>query len=103
MIVMALDAPPMPRGTTLPEVNGRGLVSQQTPLQHGEQVFATFCSACHGAQGENGVAKSSKTTMDALVAFIKNPTGAMPKLHPDPLDDREVSAVATYVRTLQRP
>jgi alcohol dehydrogenase (cytochrome c) len=102
MIVMALDAQPGARRDTLPEVNGRGLVAEQTPLEHGEQVFANFCSACHGAKGENGVAASSKTTVEALVAFIRNPTGAMPRLHPDPLDDREVLAVATYVRTLQR-
>ena len=30
-----------------------------------------------------------------------NPTGAMPKLHPTPLDDDEVTAVATYALTLQ--
>jgi mono/diheme cytochrome c family protein len=102
-IVMALDAPDAPQRDTLPEVNGRGLVSEQTPLQHGEQVFANFRSACHGAKGENGVAKSSRNSMEALVAFIRNPTGAMPRLHPDPLNDAEVNAVATYVRTLQRP
>jgi mono/diheme cytochrome c family protein len=49
----------------------------------------------------SGVAQSKKTTLDALVAFIMNPTGAMPRLHPTPLDDAEVSAVATYVLTLQ--
>ena len=30
--------------------------------------------------------------------FVRNPTGAMPKLFPSPLDDAEVIAVATYVR-----
>jgi mono/diheme cytochrome c family protein len=101
MIVMALDATTPPRRDTLPEVNGRGLVAQQTPVEHGEQIFGQFCAACHGAKGEQGVAQSSKKTLSALVAFIKNPTGAMPKLHPDPLTDLEVDNVAAYVLTLQ--
>lgn len=61
-------------------------------------VFANFCSACHGARGEQGVAASTKRTVEALAAFVRNPTGAMPKLYPNPLDDAEVVAVATYVR-----
>ena len=102
MIVMALNPSGPARRDTLPEANGHGLVSQQTALEHGEEIFGQFCSACHGARGEQGVAQSKKTTADALVAFIKNPTGAMPKLHPDPLDEREVQNVAAYVLTLQR-
>lgn len=102
IIVMALDAPTAARRDTLAEVNGRGLVSQQTPLVHGEQIFGQFCAACHGAKGEQGVVQSDKKTLEALVAFIRNPTGAMPKLHPDPLNDREVTNVATYILTLQR-
>ncbi len=82
----------------LPEVNGRGLIAQQTPVQRGEHVFAQFCSACHGADGELAVASSDKRTRESLIAFIKNPTGAMPKLYPSPLDEAEVTAVATYVR-----
>lgn len=102
MVVLALDAPETARYTvSLPEVNGRGLVSLQTPMQRGEQVFANFCAACHGAEGEQGVQQSKKRTLAALVAFVKNPTGAMPKLYPQPLDDAEVNAVATYALTLQ--
>jgi alcohol dehydrogenase (cytochrome c) len=102
VIVMAVGAPETAfYGVILPEVNGRGLVSQQSPVERGEQVFANFCAGCHGARGEQGVTKSDKRTLEALVAFIKNPTGAMPKLYPAPLDEAEVTAVATYVRTLQ--
>ena len=103
LMVMGLDAAATDFYTVaLPEVNGRGLVSMQTPVERGEQVFAQFCSACHGARGEQGVANSDKRTLAALVAFIKNPTGAMPKLHPTPLDEAEVTAVATYVLSLQK-
>ena len=101
LVVLALEA----RETAfyrvaLPEVNGRGLVSQQSPQERGEQVFANFCAACHGARGEQGVAGSDKRSLEALVAFIKDPTGAMPKLYPQPLDEAEVTAVATYVRAV---
>ena len=99
MVVLALDAPEdMFYSVTLPEVNSKGLVSTQPPVVRGEMVFANFCSACHGAEGEQGVASSRKRTTDAIAAFVKNPTGAMPKLYPTPLDDAEVTAVATYVR-----
>ena len=56
---------------------------------------------CYGARGEPAVAQSSKTSVDALVAFIEHPAGATPKLHPAPLDDAEATAVATYVMTPQ--
>lgn len=99
VVVMALDAPETSLySVVLPEVNGKGLVSQQPPLVRGEMVFAGFCAACHGARGEQGVAASKKRTIEALAAFIRNPTGMMPRLYPAPLDDAEVVAVATYVR-----
>lgn len=99
VVVMALDASPQQRySVVLPEVNGRGLVSEQPPVVRGEMIFGSFCAACHGAQGEQGVAASEKRTVEALADFVRNPTGAMPKLYPTPLDDAEVEAVATYVQ-----
>ena len=102
MIVMALEPAATATRDTLAEINGRGLVSTQTAIEHGEQIFGQFCSACHGAKGEQGVVQSKKNTAAALVAFIKDPTGAMPKLHPDPLNDREVENVAAYVMTIKQ-
>jgi alcohol dehydrogenase (cytochrome c) len=76
IVVLALDAPETARySVVLPEVNGKGLVSGQPPVVRGEQVFANFCSACHGARGEQGVSGSTKRTIDVLAAFIRNPTG----------------------------
>ena len=99
VVVMALDAPETARYTVaLPEANGRGLVSKQPPLVRGEMVFAGFCAACHGAKGEQGVTASKKRTVEELAAFVRNPTGTMPKLYPTPLDDAEVVAVATYIQ-----
>ena len=72
------------------------------PIVRGEMIFGSFCAACHGARGEQGVVQSGKTTVESLGAFVRNPTGNMPKLYPSPLDDAEVDAVALYVTsTLQ--
>ncbi len=109
VVILALEAGAQAfYSVTLPEVNGKGLVASQPPVVRGEMIFANFCSACHGARGEQGVANSRKRTVDALAAFVRNPTGAMPRLYPAPLDDAEVVAVATYVRDVlqqnpQRP
>lgn len=101
--VLALDAPDEDLYTVaLPEANGRGLVALQPPIVRGEMLFGSFCAACHGAAGEQGVVQSGKTTVESLGAFVRNPTGNMPKLYPSPLDDAEVDAVALYVTsTLQ--
>lgn len=102
VVIMALDAPESASySVVLPEANGRGLVASQPPEVRGEMIFASFCSACHGARGEQGVVQSRKTDLEAIAAFVRNPTGAMPKLYPVPLDDNEVVAVATYVLRLQ--
>jgi mono/diheme cytochrome c family protein len=99
LVVMALDAPEMSMySVALPEVNGKGLVSSQPAVVRGEQVFAGLCTGCHGARGEQGVADAGRRTIEALTEFIKEPTGAMPRLYPQPLDEAEVTAVATYVQ-----
>ena len=99
LVVLALESQETAfYSVVLPEVNGRGLVALQSPEVRGEQVFANFCAGCHGARGEQGVAASDKRSLEELVAFIKNPTSPMPKLYPRPLDESEVTAVATYVR-----
>ena len=106
LIVMALEAPPRgPRRVRLAPVNAGGLVSKQ--VEEGKQLFERYCAGCHGAQGEGGsgpslIASSAPHEMAAILAFIKNPRQLMPDLYPDPLNDRQVSVTAMYVRTLQR-
>jgi alcohol dehydrogenase (cytochrome c) len=73
----------------------------------GQHNFDQFCASCHGKHGEGGAGGPSlllPTTPKepaAIADVIKNPNPPMPKLHPSPLDDDEVSAVAQYVQTLQ--
>jgi mono/diheme cytochrome c family protein len=72
----------------------------------GEQLYTQYCAGCHGTRGEGGTAPSlvsgsAPKELAAIVAFVKDPRPPMPDLHPSPLDDAAVTAVAEYVRTLQ--
>lgn len=73
---------------------------------HGKLIFSANCSTCHGATGiEGGVGPSLKgeknrKNYDQTIAWIHNPKPPMPKLWPSPLNDKDVSDVATYVQSL---
>jgi hypothetical protein len=53
-------------------------------------MFARFWSASYGVKGEQGVTASA--------AFVRNPSEAMPRLYPTPLNGNEVVALATSVQ-----
>jgi mono/diheme cytochrome c family protein len=56
-------------------------------------------------QGEGGFGANLQTTtrdLAGVIAYIKSPTGSMPKLYPSPLSDGDVANVAAYVRTLKK-
>lgn len=72
----------------------------------GKQIFGANCAQCHGATGvEGGIGPSladekSRKTYPATVAWIENPSGAMPKLYPTPLSEKDVDDVAAFVQRL---
>ncbi|MDB5094233.1 MAG: c-type cytochrome [Candidatus Eremiobacteraeota bacterium] len=73
----------------------------------GKQLFASAkCTSCHGANGiEGGVGpslKGEKARKDYVqtIAQIRDPQPPMPKLYPDPLNDKDVRDIAAYVQTL---
>jgi alcohol dehydrogenase (cytochrome c) len=112
LIVMSLD---VPDGKTpkvvLPEVSARGSDTTRSAsgaaasTDPGKKVFQQICSACHGSQGEGGVGANlqlSKRDLAGVIAYIKSPTGAMPKLYPTPLSEADVARVAAYVMTLRK-
>jgi mono/diheme cytochrome c family protein len=73
----------------------------------GKQLFASAkCTSCHGANGiEGGVGptlKGEKARKDYVqtIAQIRDPQPPMPKLYPDPLNDKDVQDIAAYVQTL---
>jgi ubiquinol-cytochrome c reductase cytochrome c subunit len=85
---------------------GSGPSGPPSATARGAEVFAANCAACHGAQGQGGVGSSLKSESArkdtaAVTAFVKNPSGAMPKLFPSVLNESDVAAVAAYVETLK--
>ena len=70
----------------------------------GKKVFQ-LCAACHGQQGEGGAGANlqlSKRDLAGVIAYVKTPTGTMPKLYPSPLSGADVANVAAYVMTLRK-
>jgi mono/diheme cytochrome c family protein len=73
---------------------------------HGKAIFGANCAVCHGPTGnEGGVGPSLKGEKNrknyaATIVWIHNPKPPMPKLWPQPLSDKDVSDVATYVQSL---
>jgi alcohol dehydrogenase (cytochrome c) len=73
----------------------------------GKQLYGQLCAGCHGPEGDRIAGKelkSMKSRMNAtqLAGFIVSPTGAMPKIFPDPRtsdDERDLRDVAAYVTT----
>jgi mono/diheme cytochrome c family protein len=73
----------------------------------GKRLFASAkCTSCHGANGvEGGVGptlKGEKARKNYVqtIAQIRDPQPPMPKLYPDPLNDKDVQDIAAYVQTL---
>ena len=73
---------------------------------HGKAIFGANCATCHGPTGtEGGIGPSlkgekSRKNYAATIVWIHNPKAPMPKLWPQPLNDKDVSDVATYVQSL---
>lgn len=71
-------------------------------MTEGREVFLRTCYACHGPQGQGGVGPALDghfllRDTRFLVRTILNGIQGMPP-HRDILTDREIAAVATYVR-----
>jgi mono/diheme cytochrome c family protein len=73
----------------------------------GKQLFASAkCTSCHGANGvEGGVGPSLKgekarKNYVQTIAQVRDPQPPMPKLYPEPLNDKDVQDIAAYVQTL---
>jgi alcohol dehydrogenase (cytochrome c) len=75
--------------------------------QQGRMIFAQYCSICHGASGVGGsggpplLGEAKRKKFNQLVRWLDDPLPPMPKLHPEPLNDHDIRAVARYVEGLQ--
>src|SRR3989441_13327635 len=98
--VAEITLPDIATGTAQ-KMSGRGAAEATAA---GEKVYQV-CAACHGARGEGGLGanlQTSKRDLAGVIAYIKAPTGSMPKLYPGALSDADVAAVAAYVMTLRK-
>ncbi len=71
--------------------------------EHGKELFAKNCAACHGGHGEGGsgpALKGLRARLDtaATINWVKNPSAKMPRLYPSTLDEQSVTDVAAYVQ-----
>ena len=101
--------PANPRLETIAILKDSGMPAERasvTASMHGATVFAANCAACHGATGEGAMGPvlkgvAGKRGIEGIAAVVMNPSGAMPRLYPTALSDRDVSDVARYVATLR--
>jgi ubiquinol-cytochrome c reductase cytochrome c subunit len=107
--------PPSPSPDSLSLLGGQqgtAQVNADAPLpsglsaQRGQHVFAKRCASCHGVMGSGGVGPSligvvARRGQAGVESFVRNPSGAMPKLYPDALTELDVRAVAEYVAGLR--
>jgi mono/diheme cytochrome c family protein len=77
-------------------------------FQQGQEIYKTYCIACHGVNGSGILYRESVLNSSAFVTgdpeavitailYGKQGTGLMPGWHMK-LTDQEVAAVATYIR-----
>jgi ubiquinol-cytochrome c reductase cytochrome c subunit len=80
--------------------------SSKDDSERGQQVYVARCASCHGASGGGAVGPSlvdvaKRRGVSGIESFVRNPSGAMPKLFPEVLTESDVQAVAQYVARLR--
>jgi len=99
VMVMALDA------------KGAGGAARNTPQApagtpdagRGKALYTQVCANCHGPDGDmlsdhRLSTLPARRDFAATVAFIKAPTGTMPKMFPDLLTEQNVADVSAYLQ-----
>jgi len=100
IVIMAVGVPPVADQQVEPvALNAPSGEASKRP--DGRALYGQFCAACHGTQGEGAtgprlIGIHERLSLEAIVAQIKKPRAAMPKLYPTPLNDAEAAGVAAY-------
>lgn len=89
----------------LPEKNPEGYKQEEQPVYSGAELYNKKCTACHGSDGNLGVAGAKKLPQSVLSqeereSIIKNGKGTMSAFK-DQLSDEEIKKVAEYTLTLK--
>jgi alcohol dehydrogenase (cytochrome c) len=89
----------------LPDSVAQSANATTAGLTRGKALYGQICTACHGPEGDRVPGKDLKTvhtrkTPAELEAFIRNPTGGMPRAFAEPLsqeDQRDVHDIVNYL------
>jgi alcohol dehydrogenase (cytochrome c) len=95
VVVMALDprSAPVVRDVTAQAGSDAAL---------GQRLYSQVCQSCHGPDG-NMIANHklgglrARQNLAATIQYVKSPKAPMPKMFPDLLDEKSVTAVATWI------
>jgi quinol---cytochrome-c reductase cytochrome c subunit len=91
-------------GPAVPRVSTAG-----RSLSAGQQLFADNCSGCHQAAGRGGIVTGAfvpslaNATATQIVEAARIGPYLMPRFGPGELDDRQLAAIARYIRYLRTP
>ncbi len=71
--------------------------------ERGKQLFASYyCYSCHGTQGHGGAGPHLVVgaTPDALIRYVRKPTGAMPAYTSRSISDEQLRDIHAYLRSI---
>ncbi len=89
---------------------GCGVAAAQTPaaanLVNGKALFIKHgCARCHGSEGQGGAGArigSKPPATPALIAYVRNPSGAMPPYR-NQVTDAELTDIRAYLASIPPP
>jgi mono/diheme cytochrome c family protein len=75
--------------------------------ENGKKLFVTYlCWSCHGSSGRAGGAAPAITpstrSAEALIKYVRKPSGAMPPYTSKSISDKELTDIAAYLRTIPK-
>jgi mono/diheme cytochrome c family protein len=95
----------IPTSTPRPATEARPVAPSNASTERGVQVWATQnCNLCHGDQAAGRIGpKLVGTTLsaEAIVKVVRAGKGAMPTYTTDKLSDTDLTALVTWLQTLQ--
>jgi mono/diheme cytochrome c family protein len=71
--------------------------------ENGKRVFAThYCYACHGTEGQGGAGPRlvARATPDALIRYVRKPTGVITAYTSKSMSDQDLRDIHAYLRSI---
>jgi ubiquinol-cytochrome c reductase cytochrome c subunit len=76
--------------------------------QNGKKIFVSYgCYECHGYVGQatliSGAIGPLSISVEALIRYLRQPTGEMPPYTAKVVSDEELADIAAYLQSLPKP